>query len=372
MRSAMFLCRLALVVWVATGVGVDAATPTLSRIDGVGHETVPAATTANGRVVTSLSGDRGGLRYQWPGISFETAFRGDAIDFSFGPGDVIAHVLLDGQRLQTLVKPVGHYRVDGVGDGDHRLRIDIATESQAGPNRFDGFRLPVGATSQALPPVARRIEFIGDSHTVGYGNVSTSRECTDAEIWATTDNTRAYGPQVARHFGADYRVNAISGRGIVRNYDGGAGDTLPKAYRYALFDRSVDADDADWQPQVIVIALGTNDFSTALKAGERWATREALGDDYRQTYVAFVQSLRARHPKATFVLWATDGYDGEIRAQVRDVVERLHRAGDERVSFVGVDSLEMGGCDWHPSLVDHARIADLLVRQIEVLPVAPW
>jgi hypothetical protein len=37
---------------------------------------------------------------------------------------------------------------------------------------------------------------------------------------ATTDNSQAFGPKVAKHYAADYQVNAISGRGIVRNFNG--------------------------------------------------------------------------------------------------------------------------------------------------------
>ena len=246
----------------------------------------------------------------------------------------------------------------------------MATESQAGPNRFDGFFLPPGSRALPAPSRARRIEFIGDSHTVGYGNLSTQRECSEAQVWASTDNTRAFGPRVARHYDADYRVNAISGRGVVRNYGGGPGDTLPQAWPWRLFDHgTADTGGDGWQPQVVVIALGTNDFSTPLRPGERWPDRPALHADYQRSYVAFVRSLRSRYPGAHFVLWATDRAEGEIREQVERVVARLHEGGERAVSFLPVAGLDMGGCHWHPSLADHARIADALVRHLDALAV---
>lgn len=354
------------------GPGAEAATPRLSRIDAVAADYAPAAMAIHGRVAAAPTADAGEVRFQWPGIAFETAFRGDGVAFSFGPGEVIVHVSVDGRPLETLVKPVGPYRISGLGDEQHRVRIDVASESQAGPNRFDGFLLPAAATPMPLPATMRRIEFIGDSHTVGYGNLSPHRECTEAEVWASTDTTQAFGPRVARHFAADYRITAVSGRGIMRNFDGGPGDTLPRAYPFVLFDHSVVDTDATWQPQLVVIALGTNDFSTPLKAGEPWASRAALHADYRRTYVAFVQSLRQRYPHAAFVLWATDGAAGEIRAQVKAVVSQLRQAGETRVSFLAVDGLSMTGCHWHPSAIDHARIAELLVRHVEALPLPPW
>ncbi len=345
--------------------------PGATPIDAMPTDYVTVPTETAGRIV-AIADDASGVSYQWPGVYFETAFEGDGVAFSIGPGDTILHLQVDGDRVGTLVKPAGHYRIDGLGDGEHVVRIEVATESQAGPNRFGGFWLPPEATSLPAPQRTRRIEFIGDSHTVGYGNLSRNRECSDAEVWATTDNTQAFGPVIARHYGADYRVNAISGRGVVRNYDGGEGDTLPQAYPYALFDHSAQDAAGDWLPQVVVIALGTNDFSTPLKPGERWSTREALQQDYVQAYAGFVASLRERYPQAYFVLWATDLADGEIRAQSARVVERLRQSGETRVGFVPVGELKMGGCHWHPSVDDSRRIADLLITHLDALPVAPW
>jgi lysophospholipase L1-like esterase len=324
---------------------------------------LPAA--VGGRV----AGADGGFTYQWPGTYFETAFSGRSAYFTLGPGNVIAHVSVDGKRVARLVKPQGGYRVDGLGEGAHLLRIDIATESQAGPNQFKGFALldPAGR-ALPLPKRARQIEFLGDSHTVGYGNVSASRDCTEAQVWETTDNTQGIGAVTAKTYDADYRINAISGRGIVRNFNGGKGDTLPQAYPHALFDHSAPAADERWRPQVIVIALGTNDFSTPLNPGEPWKTREALHADFEATYVNFVKQLRGRHPHAQVVLWATDGANGEIASEVGKVHAQLKASGDTRVSFMPVSALEMKGCHWHPSTADDGRISQQLVKLIDAVP----
>jgi lysophospholipase L1-like esterase len=327
----------------------------------------PASTSASAMHVTgrTLVLEDGSLRYQWPGLYFESAFEGRSIDFTVGRGEIILHVLIDGERVGTLTKPsAGRYRVDGLPGGHHLARVEVVTESQPGPNDFGGFAVTDGR-SLPVTPRKRQIEFIGDSHTVGYGNTSTTRECTEADVWATTDNARAFGPIVARHFDADYRINAISGRGIVRNYNGFAADTLPQAYPFALLDHSAPANDAAWQPQIIVISLGTNDFSTPLHDGERWATRDALHADYEATYVRFVQQLRAAHPHAFFVLWATDMAEGEIQAEVLKVAEQLRAAGEERIAFVAVNNLAMTGCHWHPSVADDEVIAGRLAAFID-------
>jgi lysophospholipase L1-like esterase len=342
-----------------------AAEPRVSAVTAPPPILAPLPASTVGRVVVERVGGRDVYRHQWPGVYFDAAFEGPALYFSVGPGETILHVVVDGQARATLAKPAGLYRIDGLGEGRHAVRIQVATESQAGPNRFDGFALPEG--SKALPAVrpARQIEFIGDSHTVGYGNTSPSRDCTQAEIWATTDNSRAYGALTAERHGADYRVNAISGRGIVRNYNGSPGDTLPTAYPFALFDRKTRDADPAWRPQLVVISLGTNDFSTPLNPGEKWSTRADLRVDYERTYVAFVQGLRVRYPQARFLLWSTDGAEGEIQVRARNVAASLRAAGETRVDFVAIDGLAMTGCQWHPSEADDRRIADALAVAIE-------
>jgi lysophospholipase L1-like esterase len=305
-------------------------------------------------------------RYQWPGLYFEAKFSGRAVYFKIGPGDVILNALVDGQLVATLKKPaIGLYLIDGLEPGTHTIRIEALTESQGGANEFGGFALVKPAKALPMTPRKRQFEFIGDSHTVGYGNTSKTRSCTGEEVWATTDNSQAFGAKVANHYGADYQINAISGRGIVRNHDGFTADPLPVAYPFALLDHSAVYKDATWHPQFIVVALGTNDFSTPLKASEKWKTREELHADFETTYVKFIEELRARNPKSFIIVWATDMAEHEIENEAGKVVAQLQAQGEKRIAFLAVSGLAMEGCDWHPSLADHAAIAGKLIQFIE-------
>ncbi len=217
----------------------------------------------------------------------------------------------------------------------------------------------------------RQIELIGDSHTVGYANLSTTRDCTEAEVAATTDTFAGIAGNIAARFGADVAVNAISGRGVVRNYDGFAAPTLPQAWPFALFDGEVPATDAGWHPQLIAISLGTNDFSTALHDGEPWADRTALQADYRATYGRFLQQLRARHPDAYLLVWATDIAGGEVARQAQAAVAALQAAGEQRIGFVPVTGLGFAACHHHPDLTDDQAIAAAIAAHVERQP-AIW
>lgn len=342
---------------------VIAASPTLT----------PTTTKAGAALPVHIGGRAErvaeGYRRQWPGTYFESAFRGPSALLKIGQGDIVLHVSVDGAPVAKLVKPKpGLYRVAGLAHGRHAIRVDVASESQSAPTVFGGFYAASGTRPLPAPSRARQIEFIGDSHTVGYGNISTRRDCTQDEVWATTDTAQAMPALTARRYGADYQVNAISGRGIVRNYDGMAADTVPTAYPFTLFDKAARYADPAWHPRLFVIALGTNDFTTPLHPGEPWKTRDALHADYEQHYVDFVKRLRAHDPNAHVVLWATDMANGEIASEVGKVASRLNAEGERDIGFIPVAGLAFTGCHAHPSTSDDARITMALSTYIDTHP----
>jgi lysophospholipase L1-like esterase len=326
----------------------------------------PLPAKVGGRVARD-SAEPSALKRQWPGTYFETSFTGTEADFQIGAGDVILDVLVDGVLAAKLTKPVpGVYAVKGLNSGAHNLRVEVVSESQSDPTSFDGF-FGARATSQALPK-PRQIEFIGDSYTVGYGNTSTSRDCTADQVWLTTDTSQGFAVQTAKRFGADYQVNAISGRGIVRNYGGFAADTLPQAHPFVLFDKSETYNDPAWHPQLIVVGLGTNDFSTPLHAGEKWKSRDELHSDYETTYLELLKRLRSRNPAAFFILWSLDNGRGEIEAEVSKVARLWRANGETRVAFVPLHGTAMTGCHFHPSTDDDALMAKAIGDIIEAHP----
>jgi len=310
----------------------------------------------------------GEIRRQWPGTYAEVAFTGGDAYFRVGPGDVSLRVRVDGQAPIALVKPApGLYRVSVPRSAaPHRMRVDVASESQAGATSFGGFFLGAGARAAALPMRAHQVEFIGDSHTVGYGNTSPTRDCSGDQQWQSTDTSVGVAPKLAARYDADYQVNAISGRGIVRNYNGFAADVLPSAYSFALFDRkSTVAADPNWRPQAIVISLGTNDFATPLHEGEKWTQREQLQADFVASYANFVLELHRRQPQAYVLLWAAGGEDSELATQVRKVATQVQQSSDTRIGFVPVPNLALTGCHYHPSVADDQAIAVALSRHLE-------
>ena len=291
------------------------------------------------------------MRAGWPGVYFEGRFQGTDVTAYVDPRGDFMRVLIDGKLFRMLTGPgLTKVKIADLAPGAHVVRLEKLTESQSGSSSFYGFF----TSGTALPPLARkrRIEFIGNSHSVGYGDTSTTHECPGTQVHDTTDTQQAFGPVLARRLDAEYRVIAYSGYGIVRNYAGHKpGESLPFLYdRVIPSEAALAAADPAWRPQTIVINLGTNDFSTPLKPGETWADAAALRADYRASYVAFVRRLRAAQPQARFVLMAADAF----RAEVEQV------AAATGATVVDTGPLELTGCDWHPSLKDQRAMADRL------------
>ena len=307
--------------------------------------------------------------YSWPGIYFESAFEGTAVDVRLNDDQNILNLIVDDQTPIVLTKPGKTvYALKGLAPGAHKIRLEKRTETQSTKASFEGFYISNDDRARKVKALERRIEFIGDSFTVGYGNTSSSRDCTNEQVFETTNTQLGFAPRVAKYFKADYQINASSGFGVVRNYNGTSPDkSLPKLYPYTLNDTSALYQEK-WKPHIIVIGLGTNDFSTQLKADERWANREALRSDYVETYKAFIKSLREKNPKAYFILNASNKFEGEIKTQVEKVVADLKASGETKIDGVFFDGLEYAGCHYHPSVKDDEVVANLLIDKISANP----
>ncbi len=305
-------------------------------------------------------------KYQWPAVYFETRFKGPAVTLIFDDNANNFNVLIDDKPYMILTRPgQGSLTISAAGgmEATHRVRVEKRSETQYATGRFVGF---IGLPADPLPARPRQIEFIGDSLTVGYGNTSAFSQCTPDQVFDTTDSQQGFGPLTARHFDADYQINAFSGLGMVRNYDGREHPKyhMPMLYDRAIFDEPTTVQQPDWHPQIIVIAIGGNDFSTPVRPDEPWHDLAGLRADYVKTYTAFVKTVRARNPNA-FIILATppereEGYTGGTD----DVFAAIKAAGDMNIDRVTLPELDKIGCNGHPSTRADARVADFYIKYL--------
>ncbi|MEU0724498.1 SGNH/GDSL hydrolase family protein [Streptomyces sp. NPDC006140] len=312
------------------------------------------------------------LRYSWPGVYFEGRVRGTGVGIVLDDPAADYDVQVDGTTVATLVTPgrTTHW-VRGLRDGVHTVRLVKRNDTPWSTSAFGGFvAAPGGAVLSRPAARSRQIEFVGDSLTAGYGNLSASRDCDGEQLKRTTNADVSYGALTARRLKADYQLNAYSGLGMVRNYNGGS----PEVNYRTFYDRAllnvpgdVWQNPGTWRPQLVVVYLGTNDFSTPVNPGEPW-TDESLAAAYRSAYRGFLEKLRTRYGPGTALLAVGTGpFAGHVEQVVRDRTA----AGDRRVRHWSLDAtgLDNTGCHWHYSARDHRLLADRLTAFISDLPI---
>ncbi len=302
-------------------------------------------------------------QFAWPGTTIMTRFAGSSIAMALEEaGDNQYEVWVDGERQPVLVPGVGtgvFTLAAGLTDGEHDLVVTRRTESFFGVARFEGFP---GATLVATPAPTRMIEMVGDSITCGYGVLGDSATCSfDA---STEAETYAWGALAAADLGAAHVAIAYSGKGVIRNYGGEPGDTMPLLYeRMFADDPDTPYSTPDYTPDVVVVNLGTNDFSVG-----------DPGEAFADGLAAMVAQIRGHHPDAWILLASSPMLSGADRAaHIGYLNQVIDGAGDDRLAYVEIAeqlAADGYGCDYHPNVTTERKMADALVAKIR--EVAGW
>ncbi len=215
----------------------------------------------------------------------------------------------------------------------------------------------------------RKLEFIGDSITCGYGNEGVWN--TDSFNTGQENPWEAYAALTARSLQADYHLISWSGIGIISNWtdqeEPNADWLMPEMYPYT--DKAADLafkkqapevwDHKKYTPHCIIINLGTNDSSYTKGVAERI-------EDFGREYYRFVKEVRRLNPSAR-ILCTLGAMGQDLYPEVESQVELLRREGDKEIYSMAfeVQKEEDGiGSDWHPSKVTHRKMADKLTEEI--------
>lgn len=300
------------------------------------------------------------VRFTYPGVSIFARFEGTSLQMLTSPGSGSFMVEIDEQlpfRINFAEKDSVQTLAEGLAAGVHRVRIMYVVEGYELKPSFKGFYLDKGcrlAEAPALPE--RRIEFIGNSITCGYG--VESENPSDPFSYETENHFYTYAARTARALKAQHLVVARSGIGIYRNYGApreGSKDCLPALYEQTLFmDSTEHWNHALYMPDVVCINLGTND--TSLENYDM----HLLTEGYR----GFMKRLRAIYPKARLVLLTGSMMNGkpleDVKKAMDTVVREMHAKGDGAVYRFDM-SPQTGslgiGASYHPSMRQHQKMA---------------
>jgi lysophospholipase L1-like esterase len=311
------------------------------------------------RIVGRTASSGAGARFGWPGVALQARFKGTRASVQLNDGNAqnAFEVALDDrppQKFRTSPGQTSYPLASDLPDGEHRVTVWRSTEVfDTGNTDFLGIgEFGEGGALLAPPPAPeRRIEVIGDSISVGAGIEGGAANC--AANRSSTDNYYAYGSVAARALGADVATIAYSGIGVYRSY--GSGDlTMPQRY-----DRALPTVDGGWefskyQPHVVVITLGTNDFGSGNP-----------GQAYVDAYVSFAKHVRSKYQTAHFILAAMYGNQ---EAPIDNVVDNLKGGDDSKVERFTFSSVQNNkGCAQHPDKAAQQAMGELLAARIKVI-----
>lgn len=352
----------------------DAPLPALAVVEGEGISAAllppqPGLTALPMRITgRAAAGREGAVLQEWPGFHASARFEGREVWVRFADGINRWRVVLDGgrsARIEIAPPESQDLHLQGLGPGPHEIRVEKLSESHR-PASFGGIFVQRAAAAPlpAPQPAPRLIEFIGDSDTVGFANGASRRDCSEAEVFAQTDTSRSFGPQLAQKLGADYRIIARSGIGLVRNYGGATPEaTMRDLYALALPGEPEAARLPQPVADIIVTGLGSNDFGSTLTPAEPWADMAALGRDFGPALTEFLRARARENPGALQVLLAFGEYGAPLVDAYRQTLRSLQADGTRAVLVV-LPRLERTACFWHPSAADHALVADSLAAAI--------
>lgn len=261
------------------------------------------------------------------------------------------------------------------GDADCKLQIHAV--------RFDGDFLP-------LEDKPYKIEFIGDSITSGEGIIGSKPEEDWISMWfGAVEN---YTTLTAEALNADYQVISQSGWGVLTAWDNNPHGNIPDIYDKVcglLQGEKNEAlgawqkhDFSSWQPDIIVVNLGTND-NGAFHSPE-WV-EEATGIIYKQhlnedgsyneedmkaferAVENFLGTLRGYNPKAQIV-W-TYGMIGQdmMPAIYRAVDAYQKKTQDKKVAVFQLPNTtdQTVGARSHPGRLAHEKAAEQLADYLK-------
>ena len=250
---------------------------------------------------------------------------------------------------------------EGLGKGEHEVLLQKRTEGEQGRFTIHSF-ISEGEILQADGRKDRHIEFIGDSYTCGYGTESGDRN--DPFLAETENCNLTYAAIAARYFSADFNLVSHSGQGIARNYDNhGHGYHMPHRYGQVFnFERQPawEPDKAAYTPDMVVIYLGTNDFSTGEQPSEL---------SFRNNYIDLLRQIKANYGPDTPILCMASPADPYLHDYIRNavVISGLSNVAYMAVSKNAHNYEDDLGASWHPNYQGHIKVASCMIPYISTL-----
>ena len=304
----------------------------------------------------------GSIRFSYPGVSLWVNFEGKslAMDVQSSGDQSYLEIIVDAgePKVVKLSSSVISLRlVSEAVAKKHSVEIIHRSETWHGVIRLKQFTTDGKFLAPPRLP-KRKMLVLGDSVTCGEAIDRLEGEKKNTRWW----NPRlSYGMLAAQALNAQVQLVCMGGHGLIRTWDGKTNElNLPDYYQLTIPDQAnpVKWDQHHYEPDVIVSAIGTNDFSKDIPDRET----------YVNTYVKFVSTLLSDHKHAQVVLTEGAILSGEKKAALIDyIAETVKRINNKRLHIATSTHYPGDNIDAHPTKAQHAAMAKDLVPQLKAI-----
>lgn len=315
----------------------------------------------------TLVADNGDVSFDWVGTYFELNLESKNVSIKASDTGVSYYNIFIDDELHKVVRICSKDTLINIATnltrGTHRLRMQKRSEGEFGKTTIHKVVLPTsGKLLEAPEKRMRHIEFIGNSLTCGYGTEGKDR---DAPFLVETENCNlTFAAMIARYYDTDYTMVAHSGRGAVRNY----GDSVRVSKNTMLHkmtntfdeDASYNWDFEKYTPDLVVINLGSNDFSS-----EPYPHKS----EFIEGYGRIIAHLRQNYGQIPILCI----YPSVMQASVFDYyVDLLKSLSDPKVHLYKLkedlyNNTTDLGAGWHPGYLGHKKMAMSLIPYISTI-----
>ncbi len=286
--------------------------------------------------------------FMYSGVTIRTIFDGSSVSVILKDDsaknrfkvtiDSVSHI------FHTVKGDSVYLLADGLKSSVHFLEITRITEWHGGNTVFLGLKIK-GRGLEYVPLHDRKIEFIGNSITCGYG---TDVKSADEHFSYETENClHTFAAYTAKNLKADFIMNCRSGIGMYQSYGGDTAFAMPKLYEQVVAGSRNRWDYSRFIPDVVVIELGANDLSSDVDSTK-----------FIHAYTGFIKQLRDHYAHSKIVCLSGPANPGDtmrIRHWVNYVKGAVTEASKKYrdVYYYGLEPMKLNGGDGHPSSAEH-------------------
>lgn len=307
---------------------------------------------------------------------FEVKFHGTELSAEFitsaNPAGKEPHlvVFVDGETESTKGNLIvitsskqTHVLVSGLEEGLHTVRVLKRSESIDSTTGVT--KITTDGEFQNVDSLkVRKIEFIGASSSVGFGNLAPNTDTP--KTTQNSDGLRAFPYLAATMVDAELNIFSASGWPLLLGPWGTNNNNIPTAYDYVNVYSNILWNHANYSPDLIMIDLGTNDMSYIKQLPAK--DQPQAVENFILYYIEFIKKLNQLHPEAKILIVYGVNSESGIYKPTEDVYDRMQELHPEIdlhiVKLPTMNAADGIGSSNHPSSVTHIKASNALANTV--------